>query len=113
LCCAFPVSQDPNDLDSPFVLGHISKEPLSKILARHFHNPMLKVLRYEGPGGLLRLLEKRFGDSMYKPRPNYPGSICTLCMDMMEHVKLRQLWHESVAENDKSESFSFASTAYS
>src|SRR5262249_49272084 len=47
LCCAFPVSQDPDDLESPFVLGHMSKEPLSKILARHLHNPMLRVLRYE------------------------------------------------------------------
>lgn len=105
LCCAFPVSQDPNDLESPFVLGHLKDESLASILARHLYNPFLRVLRYEGPGGLLRILEEKYGHDQYKPRPNYPGSICTLCMDMMQHEKLKQLWHESVAENDHSAMF--------
>jgi hypothetical protein len=105
LCCAYPVPQDPQDLESPFVLGDARTESLALILARHLYNPLLRVLRYEGPGGLLRVLEERCGDKQYKPRPNYPGSICTLCADMMEHVNLKRIWREAVAENDKTFSF--------
>jgi hypothetical protein len=106
LCCAFPVSQDPNDMESPFVLGSVKNESLANILARHLYNPFLRALRYEGPGALLRILEEKYGNDQYKPRANYPGSICTLCMDMMNHARLKELWHESVAENDRSQSFS-------
>src|SRR6185369_12085445 len=105
LCCAFPVSLDPNDMESPFVLGTVANESLATILARHLYNPFLRLLRYEGPGGLLRALEERYGNDQYKPRSSYPGSICTLCMDMMQHEKLKELWHESVAQNDRSATF--------
>ncbi|MBI3653571.1 MAG: radical SAM protein [Acidobacteria bacterium] len=100
LCCTYPVAQDPNDMESPFVLGSTKEESLADILARHLYNPLLRVLRYEGPGGLLRVLEEGYGKKQYKPRELYPGSICTLCADMMDHVNLRKLWHETVAQHD-------------
>lgn len=100
LCCSYPVAQDSDDLESPFVLGHIEQESVATILARHLYNPLLRVLRYEGPGGLLRVLEEKYGNKQYKPRPSYPGRICLLCADMMEHINLKRLWHETVREHD-------------
>jgi len=100
LCCVVPVAQDPNDMESPFVLGNAKQESIVTILTRHFRNPLLRVLRYQGPGGLMRALQKKYGAEQYTARDSYPGGICTLCGDMMNNQKLREMWHLAVADND-------------
>jgi len=102
LCCSYPVAQDTKDLGSPFVLGDARSESLITILGRHLHNPLLRILRYQGPGGLFRVLQAKYGAEHCPQRPVYPGGICTLCADVMNSRAFRELWHASVAQSDDS-----------
>jgi Radical SAM superfamily len=104
LCCSYPVAQDSNDLASPFVLGDARNESLITILSRHLHNPLLRILRYEGPGGLFRLLQAKRGKEACQERSVYSGGICTLCADVMNSSAFRELWHATVAQHDDTQS---------
>lgn len=86
ICCNFDrvVMATPEMLaESPYILGNVYEEPLSCILERNEHNPISRLIRYEGPYGIYKLLMYYFKEELdILLRPRY-GNPCILCDELM------------------------------
>ncbi len=82
---------------SPFVLGNVHRERLATILERNERSPISRIIRYEGPYGIYKLLIHYFKDELEIPlQARYPNP-CVLCDDLLSSPDLIP-WIVSAAE---------------
>lgn len=73
---------------SPFTLGNIHRERLATILERNERSPISRIIRYEGPYGIYKLLMHYFKDDLEIPlQARYPNP-CVLCDDLLSSPEL-------------------------
>ena len=90
-CCNLP-AQDLEKNAYPFFLGNVEQRPLKDLLKKWFSDPLLNVLRVQGPARLFALLaETAFVRTSHMPSLYHDS--CDLCFHLFRYPQQRSAIH--------------------